>query len=203
MVNHSSTPPHCLTGESYFEKRGCLMNNLTLAGYVRPIASRNIGRYLIEYLTFSKTFAQELLPGISKESEELCSSAGVQGAGPLASAERAASPSAEGWRELETRGRERIAMHGSLPLVSASDPDEFGMQRWSECLSVPFRLVPLIIEGDQQACTKFLHASPQGPRLGSAPASPVSAFPLTEDLCRRKIRSLLQPGADLFPDTFK
>ena len=77
------------------------MNNLTLAGYVRPIASRNIGRYLIEYLTFSKTFAQELLPGISKESEELCSSAGVQGAGPLASAERADSPSAEGWREFQ------------------------------------------------------------------------------------------------------
>ena len=57
------------------------MNNLTLSGYVRPIALWNMGRYLIEYLTLSKMFPQELLPGISKESEEHCSSAGVQGAG--------------------------------------------------------------------------------------------------------------------------
>ncbi len=56
------------------------MNNLTLSGYVRPVASWNMGRYLIEYLTLLKTFPQELLPGISKESEEQCSSAGVQGA---------------------------------------------------------------------------------------------------------------------------
>ncbi len=72
------------------------MNNLTLSGFVRPIASWNMGRYLIEYLTLSKTFPQVLLSGISKESEEQCSSAGVQGAGPLASAERANFPSAEG-----------------------------------------------------------------------------------------------------------
>ena len=45
-----------------------------------------------------------------QESEEHGSEAWVQGAGPLASEERASSPSAEGWRELETRGRERYEM---------------------------------------------------------------------------------------------
>jgi tetratricopeptide (TPR) repeat protein len=30
---------HCLMGESYFERRGCLMNNLTLARSIRPVDS--------------------------------------------------------------------------------------------------------------------------------------------------------------------
>jgi len=42
---------HCLMGESYFGRRGCLMSNLTLAKFVRPIDSWNMGRYLREYLT--------------------------------------------------------------------------------------------------------------------------------------------------------
>ena len=75
------------------------MNNLTLTGFFRPVASWNTGRYLREYLTLSKAFPQVRLPGNPRESEGPCSSAEVQGAGPLASAERAASPSAEGWRE--------------------------------------------------------------------------------------------------------
>jgi hypothetical protein len=74
------------------------MNNLTLSGLFRPIASWNMGRYLIEYLTFQNTFPQVQLPGNHRESEGLCSSAGSRG-WPLASAERADSPSAEGWRE--------------------------------------------------------------------------------------------------------
>ena len=49
-VNNFSTP-HCLMGESYFGERGCLMSNLTLARFVRPVDSWNMGRYLIEYLT--------------------------------------------------------------------------------------------------------------------------------------------------------
>ena len=80
------------------------MNNLTLAGFVRPVASWKTGRYLREYLTFSKTFLQVLLVGNTRESEGPCSSAGVQGAGPLASAERANSPSAEGGREFQREG---------------------------------------------------------------------------------------------------
>src|SRR5436190_8698043 len=35
-----------------------------------------------------------------REPEEPCSSAGVQGAGPLVTAKRASSPSVEGWREV-------------------------------------------------------------------------------------------------------
>jgi hypothetical protein len=58
------------------------MNNLTLTGFFRPVASWNTGRYLREYLTLSKAFPQVRLPGNPRESEGLCSSAGVQGAGP-------------------------------------------------------------------------------------------------------------------------
>src|SRR5271157_1666674 len=79
-----------------------------------------MGCYLIEYLTLWKTFLQALLPSNPRESEGLCSSAGSRG-WPLASAERADSPSAEGWREFQREVRERIAMHGSLPL---SEPQE-------------------------------------------------------------------------------
>ncbi len=57
-------------------------------------------------------------------------------------------------KRVSERGSERIAMHGSDPLVSASDSNEFGVQRWSEYLPVPCLLVPLIIEGDQQASTE-------------------------------------------------
>ncbi len=68
------------------------------------------------YLTLQSAFLQAQIPKNTRESEGPCSSAGVQGAGPLATAERAASPSAEGWREFQREVRERIAMHGSLPL---------------------------------------------------------------------------------------
>src|SRR6266852_4697293 len=56
--------------------------------------------------THRKSYSLKLLsaskpPRNTKESEERSSSAGVQGAGPLASAERADSPSAEGWREFQ------------------------------------------------------------------------------------------------------
>ncbi len=37
------------------------MNNLTFSGFVGPIASWNMGRCLIEYLTLSKMFPQILL----------------------------------------------------------------------------------------------------------------------------------------------
>ena len=61
------------------------MNNLTLARFVQPIDSRNMGRYLREDLTLSKTFPQVLLsqlPINSRESEGLCSEAWVQGLAP-------------------------------------------------------------------------------------------------------------------------
>src|SRR6266567_6627365 len=87
--------------ESYLERRGCLMNNLTLPSFFQSADSRNIGHSLMEYLTLQKVFLQDQLSRNTRESEGPCSSAGVQGAGPLASAERAASPSAEGWREFQ------------------------------------------------------------------------------------------------------
>src|SRR6266699_5376315 len=74
-----------------------------------------MGRYLTEYLTHKKTFPQVLLPSHLRESEGHSPEAWSRG-WPLATAERAASPSAEGWREFQREGRERIAMHGSLPL---------------------------------------------------------------------------------------
>ncbi len=103
------------------------MNNLTLSGFFRPVASWDTGRYLREYLTLSKTFSQVLLPGNPRESEGPCSSAGVQGAGPLASAERAASPSAEGWREV--RREEGNASQCMVPFLS---PRIRKLQRWPQ-----------------------------------------------------------------------
>src|SRR6266852_1157066 len=75
-----------------------------------------MGHSLTDYLTLPSAFLQVPIHKNIRESEGPCSSAGVQGAGPLATAERAASPSAEGWREFQREGRERIAMHGSDPL---------------------------------------------------------------------------------------
>ncbi len=107
---------HCLMAKSYFGRRGCLMNNLTLLSFFRPVDSLNKGHELMAYVTLQNVSLQAQIPRNIRESEGPCSSAGVQGAGPLASAERAASPSAEGWREFQREGRERIAMHGSDPL---------------------------------------------------------------------------------------
>ena len=76
------------------------MNNLTLPSFFRPVDSWNRGHYLVEYLTLQNPFPQVLLPKKSRESEGLWSSAGSRG-WPLASAERADSPSAEGWREFQ------------------------------------------------------------------------------------------------------
>src|SRR6266705_5797845 len=60
-----------------------------------------MGHSLPDYLTLPSAFLQVPIHRNTRESEGPCSSAGVQGAGPLASAERAASPSAEGWREFQ------------------------------------------------------------------------------------------------------
>jgi hypothetical protein len=51
------------------------------------------------------------------------------------------------------RGRERIAMHGSLPLVSASGTCNYdlSMQLWRGSLSIEDFFTPLVIEGEQEA----------------------------------------------------
>src|SRR5216683_49838 len=72
--------------------------------------------------THRKSYSLKLLsaskpPRNTKESEELRSSAGVQGAGPLASAERADSPSAEGWREFQRE--EGNASQCMVPFLSS------------------------------------------------------------------------------------
>ena len=56
------------------------------------------------YVTLQNGSLQAQILNNIRESEGPCSSAGVQGAGPLASAERAASPSAEGGREFQREG---------------------------------------------------------------------------------------------------
>ena len=122
--------------KSYFGRRGCLMNNLTLLSFFRPVDSQNIGHELMAYVTLQNGSLQAQILSNIRESEGPCSSAGVQGAGPLASAERAASPSAEGWREFQREVRERIAMHGSLPLSENQKPTTTSA-RSSGALSCP------------------------------------------------------------------
>ncbi len=75
------------------------MNNLTLLSFFRPVDSLNKGHELMAYVTLQNVSLQTQISRNIRESEE-----------------RAASPSAEGWREFQREGRERIAMHGSDPL---------------------------------------------------------------------------------------
>jgi hypothetical protein len=70
------------------------------------------------YLTLQSAFLQGPLPKKSRESEGRCPSAGVQGVGPLATAERAPSPSAEGWREFQRE--EGNASQCMVPFLSLS-----------------------------------------------------------------------------------
>src|SRR6266705_287449 len=76
-----------------------------------------MGHSLPDYLTLPSAFLQVPIHRNTRESEGPCSSAGVQGAGPLASAERAASPSAEGWREFQRE--EGNASQCMVPLLSS------------------------------------------------------------------------------------
>ena len=92
--------PH---GKSYFP------------GDFGPVDSEKKSHSLWGYHTLQSLSLQIRSLRNTRESEGPCSSAGSRG-WPLASAERAASPSAEGWREFQREVRERIAMHGSLPL---------------------------------------------------------------------------------------
>ncbi len=57
------------------------------------------------YLTLQSAFLQAQIPKNTRESEGPCSSAGVQGAGPLATAERAASTSRGGMERVSERGK--------------------------------------------------------------------------------------------------
>ncbi len=69
-------------------------------------------------LTLCNCFPANKDPRITRESEGLCSSAGVQGAGPLVTAKHASSPSAEGWREV--RREEGNASQCMVPFLSPS-----------------------------------------------------------------------------------
>jgi hypothetical protein len=72
----------------------------------------------MEYLTLQNVFQQAQISRNTRESEGPCPSAGVQGAGPLATAERAASPSAEGEREFQRE--EGNASQCMVPFLSLS-----------------------------------------------------------------------------------
>src|SRR6266567_3456124 len=95
-------------GESYFERRGCLMNNLTLSGFFDPLPHGIWVVALWNILPSHRRFRKYPCPSYSRESEGPCSSAGVQGAGP--------QPEREGRERGRERERERIALHGPLPL---------------------------------------------------------------------------------------
>src|SRR5713101_4535351 len=74
-----------------------------------------MGHSLTDYLTLPSAFLQVPIHKNIRESEGPCSSAGVQGAGPLATAERAASPSAEGGREFQREGGNASQCIGVTP----------------------------------------------------------------------------------------
>src|SRR5260370_17991063 len=99
-IRYDPQPPHCLTAESYLGRRGCLMGTLTFQEISDPLTQR---RRVIRFwdIIHSKAFLCKPDPlRKTRESEGPCSSAGSRG-WPLASAERADSPSAEGGREFQ------------------------------------------------------------------------------------------------------
>ena len=106
-------PPHCLTKESYLEKKNASWESLLLLSF--PIIdSWDMGCKLMRYLTLPTSFVARLRPRNTRESEGQCSEAWSRG-WPLVSAERAACLA---WREGVRFGERKstLAMHGSLPL---------------------------------------------------------------------------------------
>ena len=91
------------------------MGNLTFQEISDPLTHRRVIRHWISYPP--KLFSANKDPRKTRESEGLCSSAGSRG-WPLASAERADSPSAEGWREFQRE--EGNASQCMVPLLSLS-----------------------------------------------------------------------------------
>ena len=51
LMDNINDRAHCLTEESYFERRGCLMGNLTLSSFCQAVDSWDMGHCLKEYLT--------------------------------------------------------------------------------------------------------------------------------------------------------
>jgi hypothetical protein len=134
------------------------MGNLTFQEISDPLTHRRVIRHWISYPP--KLFSANKDPRNSRESEGLCSEAWSRG-WPLASAERAASTSRGGVERVSEGGGERIAMHGSPPLVSASEDayHHFGVQLWSGRVPIDDFLSPLVLKGHQESCSYLLNAS--------------------------------------------
>ncbi len=142
---------------SYLGSRECLMGNLTFQEISDPLTQRRVIRLWIAYPP--KLFSANKDPRNSRESEGLCSEAWSRG-WPLASAERAASTSRGGVERVSERGGERIAMHGSPPLVSASEDSyhHLGVQLWSGRVPIDDFFSPLVLKGHQESCSYLLNA---------------------------------------------
>ncbi len=75
-----------------------------------------MGHSLTDYLTLPSAFLQVPIPKIAGSLRGRAPQQGKRRAGPLATAERAASTSRGGVERVSERRGERIAMHGSPPL---------------------------------------------------------------------------------------
>src|SRR6266567_3764352 len=120
-------------GESYFERRGCLMNNLTLSGFFDPLPHGIWVVALWNILPSHRRFRKYPCPSYSRESEGPCSSAGKEG---------------EGFEE--GKGPHRNACFPPSLRESGNSNDGLSMQLWRRSLSIEDFFTPLVIEGDQE-----------------------------------------------------
>ncbi len=152
---------HCLMGESYFERRGCLMSNLTLARFVRPIDSWNRGVTSENILLTPRHLRKYCFPAISGSLRDQVPQRGP-GAGPWSQrSAQTALARRVGERFGERKGTHRNAWFPSS--LRASDAhDDLGTQFWSWRLPVDNFCAPLVFKRDQQPSTQPAEAPLQG-----------------------------------------
>ena len=130
------------------------MNNLTLSGFFDPLPHGIWVVALWNILPSHRRFRKYPCPSYSRESEGPCSSAGGQGASPLAPWPQRSAPPAlarkDGERFGERKGTHRNAWFPSSLRESGNSNDGLSMQLWRRSLSIEDFFTPLVIEGDQE-----------------------------------------------------
>jgi len=148
-------------GESYFERRECLMSNLTLARFVRPSDSWNRGVTPENILPTQRHFCKYCFPVISGSLRGQVPQRGP-GAGPWSQrSAQTALARRVGERFAERKGTHRNAWFPSS-LRESHAHDDLGTQFWSWRLPVDDFCAPLVFKRYQQTSTQPAQAPLQG-----------------------------------------
>jgi hypothetical protein len=133
-----------------------------------------MGHSLIGNLTLSSSSLQASPPEIPRSLRSTAPKPGSRGPAPWPKLCAPTSPSAEGWREL-------------------------GVQFWSRGLPVHRFFTPLVIEGEQEACSYLLKSPLQRPDLGRSETPRIETLQLLEHVDPSPFGVSSEPGGDLIP----